>query len=97
VVQRWKSGIEIGLREHLSHGLTYDWNWRCDWLSRGRTREEILTEDAKDPNGRRLAEDMVTWDIDRGTEILELCTPTRTLGTQKEFHEWWKRLFTLLF
>ena len=97
VVQRWQSGIEIGLREHLSHGLTYDWNWRCDWLSRGRTREEILTEDAKDPNGRRLAEDMVTWDIDRGTEILELCTPTRTLGTQKEFHEWWKRLFTLLF
>jgi hypothetical protein len=97
VIQRWRSGFEVGCTVHLSHGLTYDWNWRCDKLSRGSTREDILKADALDTNGSRLTKGMETWGIDRCTEVLGLLTPTRTLGTQLEFQEWWRGMFDIVF
>ena len=83
-------------RFRSGHGDTYDENWRCDWLSRHRTREEVLAEDLKDARGSQLTEVMETWDVDE-TELLTLCHPVwNVLDTEEQFGTWRGKLLALL-
>ena len=96
VLEKWLSELEIYDTIHIGHGDTYDENWRCDWLSRHRTREEVLAEDLRDPRGSQLTEAMETWVVDE-TELLTLCHPVwNVLDTEEQFGTWWGKLLALL-
>ena len=101
VVTKWRSGIEVGSTMHLPHKDIYDWNWRTDWLSRGRTREEVLWQDANDSKvlsyeGSKLTASMETWDVTSWEDLLRLCHPDQALGSQDNFVDWWQGLNAIL-
>jgi len=101
VVAKWRSGIEVGSTMHLPHKDVYDWNWRTDWLSRGRTREEVLWHDANDSKvalyeGSKLTAAMETWEVASWADLLRFCHPERTLGSQDDFVEWWQGMNAIL-
>ena len=91
----------MGSTMHLPHKDVYDWNWRTDWLSRGRTREEVLWQDANDSKvlsyeGSKLTASMETWDVTSWEDLLRLCHPDRALGSQDSFVDWWQGLNAIL-
>ena len=64
--------------EHLPHtkGAWHDdKNWRTDWLTRGRSWEDVKLWDKRDPTGSRLGERMVPWEVEGVEEVLALCHP----------------------
>ena len=77
ITQNVRSGIEIVAQEHLPHTKTYDYNWRCDLPSRGKTWDEVFRRDEGDKvTGQRLfREDMTPWEIPDAQRIVELCDP----------------------
>lgn len=101
VVAKWRSGIEVGSTMHLPHKDEYDWNWRTDWLSRGRTREEVLWHDANDSKvalyeGSKLTASMETWELASWRDLLRFCHPDKALGSQDNFTEWWQGMNAIL-
>ena len=78
VAQRIRSGLEVVGMEHLPH-TKGEWhddkNWRTDWLTRGRSWEDVKLWDKRDPTGSRLGEKMVPWAVEGVGEILALCHP----------------------
>jgi hypothetical protein len=86
VAQRTKCGIEVTEAEHLPHTKAYDYNWRCDWASRGRSWSDILAADRRDTvTGRRLHENVPVWEVDDLGSILALCGPRRPGGVDDYF------------
>ena len=78
VAQRVRSAIEVVTQEHLPHTREYDWNWRCDKVSRGEcTWTQVMALDRRDSKGSRLDERMVPWEVEGDTAILALCNPNR--------------------
>ena len=69
-----RAGIDVVASEHLPHGKHYDWNWRADWLSRGRTMAEVRAQDARDPPSR-LGEEWMEWEVKGLEEWVTLCDP----------------------
>ena len=69
-----RAGIDVVASEHLPHGKHYDWNWRADWLSRGRTMAEVRAQDARDPPSR-LGEEWMEWEVKGVDEWVTLCDP----------------------
>jgi hypothetical protein len=89
-------GIEVVGQEHLSHG-TYDENWRTDEACRfNNSWEGIKAKDRLDGvTGQRLGEAMVEWRISDETNILELCSPVKERGTEKEFEGFIKEVLEM--
>ena len=86
VAQRTKCGLEVTEAEHLPHTKAYDYNWRCDWASRGRSWSDILAADRRDTiTGRRLHENVPVWEVDDLGSILALCGPRRPGGVDDDF------------
>jgi hypothetical protein len=77
ITQNVRAGIEVVVKEHLPHLDAYDYNWRCDLPSRGRTWDEVFERDRDDKvTGQRLhRENMTPWEIPDAQRILELCDP----------------------
>ena len=69
-----KAGIDVVASEHLPHSNHYDWNWRADWLSRGRTMAEVRAQDARDPPSR-LGEEWREWEVKDLGAWVTLCDP----------------------
>jgi hypothetical protein len=77
ITQNVRAGIEIVVKEHLPHLDAYDYNWRCDLPSRGKTWDDVFERDKDDKiTGQRLhRENMTPWEIPDAQRILELCDP----------------------
>ena len=68
------------------HTKAYDYNWRCDWASRGRSWSDIVKEDRRDTiTGRRLHDEVPEWGVDNLEGILNLCGPRRPEGVDDIF------------
>ena len=86
VAQRTKCGIEVTESEHLAHTKAYDYNWRCDWASRGKSWSDIVEKDRRDTiTGRRLHDEVPEWGVDNLEGILNLCGPRRPEGVDDIF------------
>ena len=79
-----RAGIDVVAAEHLPHGKHYDWNWRADWLSRGKTMMQVRAQDAQDPPSR-LGEEWIEWEVEGLDEWVTLCDPLREEEGDEEF------------
>ena len=84
VMMTARSGIDVVASEHLPHGKHYDWNWRADWLSRGRTMEDVRTQDKADPPSR-LGNEWREWEIEGVETWIDLCDPLRATVADATF------------
>ena len=84
VMMTARSGIDVVASEHLPHGKHYDWNWRTDWLSRGKTMEEVRAQDKADPPSR-LGNEWREWEIEGVESWIDLCDPLRVTVADATF------------
>ena len=90
VVQGVVHGIDVVGWEHLPHTTAYDYNWRCDFASRGERWEGILAWDKEDKQSR-LPPTLQEWNIQEHN-ILQICDPKLPTDTQAAFEEFWQTI-----
>ena len=100
VALKWSLGYEVVGTEHLAHGKEYDQNWKCDRLSRGFNRKEIIAEE-ENLGENALTEAMEDWTEELGgkhniRKLLKYCDPRWELKGEIEFIEWWKGIHSAL-
>jgi hypothetical protein len=94
VAQGVRHGLDVVAWTHLPHTSTYDYNWRCDYASRGTSWATILSLDKREARPR-LPHTLPQWDLDE-THILPLCDPNLPTGTQNAFEAFWRTVLTTI-
>jgi hypothetical protein len=94
VVQGVQHGLDVVAWEHLPHTEAYDYNWRCDYASRGTAWATILALDKCDPVPR-LPHTLPQWELDE-EHILPLCDPHRPTDTQPAFAAFWRHILSVV-